>query len=59
MIIIVLLGIVPPALKGIFTTSCPKQPDAINRAVIINMTFSYLRLNMQMVTQVKGASGFK
>lgn len=50
--IIVLQRILPPALKDIFTTSCPKQSDVINGAVIINMMFSYLRLNKQMVTKV-------
>lgn len=49
--IMVLLRIVPPVLKDIFTTSCSKQSDVINGAVIINM-FSYLRLNMQMVIKV-------
>lgn len=57
--IIVLQRIVPPVLKDIFTTSCPKQSDVINGAVIINMMFSYLRLNMKMVTKVQGTSGSK
>lgn len=56
---IIVLKKVPPALKDILTTSCPKQCDVINGAVIINMMLSYLRLNIQMVTKSLGYIWFQ